>query len=337
MPTDQVLTVCVTGAAGQIAYSLLPTLVSGGVFGPTQKIRLHLLEIAPAMTALSGVVMELQDLASPLLESVLATSEPDEAFADCAVAVLVGAIPRGKGQARADLLVRNAPVFRTQGEALARVARPDVRVLVVGNPANTNALIISKMARIPAENVSALTMLDHNRTRGLVARKLGVKTGAVTGVCVWGNHSETQYPDVTRVTIASSERRCVLEELGGYDSIRSDFIPVIQKRGKAIIDARGLSSALSAAKAIGDHLRAWFLGSDEIVSMAIPSDGSYDVPPGIWCSYPVRCKGNFETEIVAGLQLDAFSQEYIAASARELDGERTTALEILKEEPNSTK
>ena len=326
MVDDNVLTVCVTGAAGQISYSLLPILVSGNVFGSNQKIRLHLLELPRALGPLSGVVMELQDLAAPLLHSTLETADMAEAFHNADVIVLVGAIPRGKGQARADLLARNAPIFRAQGAAIAKHAKSSVRVLVVGNPANTNAYIISAAGNISPKQITALTQLDANRARSLVARQLDVSVSDVHGVCIWGNHSDTQYPDVTR---AEASGRNVVNELGGHAKIAQTFIPTIQKRGKAVIDARGLSSAASAAKAIADHLRAWASGSDEIVSMAVHSDGSYGIDPGVWYSYPVRCKGGFKYEIVQNLQIDDFSRSYLDTTAVELYSERATAKNLL--------
>ncbi len=326
MANHNVLNVCVTGAAGQISYSLLPLLVSGNVFGSNTKVRLQLLELPRALPALHGVVMELQDLAAPLLHSTLETSDMGEAFHDADVVILVGAIPRGKGQARADLLARNAPIFRAQGAALAKHAKPSVRVLVVGNPANTNAFIISAAGNIPPSQITALTQLDANRARALVARELDLSVADVHGVCIWGNHSDTQYPDVTH---AEAGGRNVLAALGGHVRIAETFIPTIQKRGKAVIEARGLSSAASAAKAIADHVRAWALGCGEMVSMAVRADGSYGVDPGVWFSFPVRCKGDFKYEIVQSLQIDDFSRSYLDVTAAELHAERATAKNLL--------
>lgn len=281
------------------------------------------------MEALRGVVMELRDLAAPLLEDIVETSDPEVAFKGASVAVLVGAIPRRKGEARANLLGRNLPIFKAQGLALRKVASRDVRVLVVGNPANTNAYVVARTAELPPEQVTALTMLDHNRARAQVALRVGAPVNEVRGICVWGNHSDTQYPDVIR---AEARGRSVLAELGGYESIAKDLIPVVQKRGGAVVAARGLSSALSAAKAIADHLRAWRSGSADLVSMAVPSNGEYDIPKGIYYSYPVRCKGAWNVDVETGLEIDDFSREYLDASAVELAAEMAEAKRLLEPE-----
>nr|AIT70187.1 malate dehydrogenase [Ahnfeltiopsis flabelliformis] len=322
-----VLTVCVTGAAGQISYSLLPILANGHVFGINQPIALRLLEITPALPALSGVSMELIDGSYPLLRSVVETDDPAHAFKGADVAVLVGAFPRKHGMERKDLLAKNVPIFQKQAYALNQFASPDVKVLVVGNPANTNALILSKFApNIPPTNVSALTRLDHNRALAQVATRLDVPIHSVDGVCIWGNHSSTQYPDVVR---ASVHGHPVLDKLGGLERVAEDFIPTIQKRGAAIIKARGLSSAMSAANAIADHLRSWICGDDRIVSMAVHADGSYGIKEGVFFSYPVRCLGDGDYEIVRGIDLDHFSRKYIDATAEELYAERDEALSLL--------
>lgn len=324
---DDVLTVCVSGAAGQLAYAVLPLLASGATFGATQRIRLQLLEVTPALGALHGVAMELEDGSYPLLHSVLETDDAATAFSAARIVVLIGAARRKAGMERSDLLRANALIFRTQGAALAKSAHPDVRVLVVGNPANTNALLISDAAKgaIPPAHISALTRLDHNRARAAVARRLRVPAAEVQGVCVWGNHSSTQYPDVTRATVSGKP---VTAALGGHSALAADLIPEVQKRGSAVIEARGLSSAMSAAKAICDHLKAWIVGDEDIVSMAVPADGSYGIEPGVYYSFPVRCRGGGKHEIVRDLEIDAFSREYLDASANELHAERAEALAL---------
>lgn len=324
---SSVLTVCVTGAAGQISYSLLPLLATGHVFGTTQRIALQLLEITPALTALSGVAMELIDGAYPLLDSVIQTDDPTVAFKGADVAILAGSFPRRVGMERKDLLAHNLPIFKAQGEALNSVASRSVKVLVVGNPANTNAMVLSRFAPdIPASNISALTRLDHNRAIAQVAKRLDVPIGAIQGVCMWGNHSSTQYPDITRAT-ANGEP--VLAKLGGVQEVAETFIPTIQKRGAAVIKARGFSSAMSAANAISDHMRSWINGDSAIVSMAVPSDGSYGVKEGVFFSFPVRCTGAGEYEIVQGIELDEFSRKYIDSTASELYAEREEALSLV--------
>lgn len=329
MTNASTVTVCVTGAAGQISYSLLPLLASGAVFGPSKRVRLHLLEITPALRALRGVAMELADGAYPLLESVLETGDANAAFEGADVAILVGAFPRKKDMERADLLARNASIFRAQGAALAAVASPDVKVVVVGNPANTNALILADAVgeKIPIRNITALTRLDHNRTRALVAERVGVPVSKVKGVCIWGNHSSTQYPDVLRATVDGKQ---VADKLGGPEKIAAGLIPVVQKRGAAVISARGFSSAMSAANAIGDHVRSWICGDKEVVSMAVVSDGSYGVPEGIFYSFPCRCLGGGDYEVVKGLEIDPFSREYMDATANELESERAEAMALVQ-------
>lgn len=325
---NETLVVAVTGAAGQISYSLLPLLANGTVFGPHQAIQLRLLEIPPALTALSGVVMELTDGAYPLLESVVETSDPMVAFQNADVAMLVGSFPRKQGMERKDLLSKNVPIFKTQGNALSEVANRDVKVVVVGNPANTNAMVLNRFApNVPPRNISALTRLDHNRACAQVARKMGVSVGQVDGVCIWGNHSSTQYPDVVRAT---ADGVPVLAKLGGTEAVAEGFIPLIQKRGAAVIKARGLSSAMSAANAIADHTRSWICGDDKIVSMAVPADGSYGIPEGIYYSFPVRCIGRGQYEIVQGIAIDDFSRRYIDATRDELLAEREEAASLLE-------
>lgn len=323
----EVLTVCVTGAAGQISYSLLSLLANGYVFGTSQKLALHLLEITPALPALSGVVMELIDGAYPLLTSVVETDDPIVAFKGVDVAILVGSFPRRAGMERKDLLAKNVPIFKAQGEALNKVASRQVKVLVVGNPANTNAMVVSNFAPdIPPSNISALTRLDHNRAVAQLAKRMSVAVDKVDGVCIWGNHSSTQYPNVIRAT-ANGEP--VLDKLGGVQYIAEHFVPTIQKRGAAVIKARGFSSAMSAANAIGDHLRSWICGDSKVVSMAVPSDGSYGIKEGVFFSFPVRCPGAGVYEIVQGIDVDDFSKKYIEATAGELYAEREDAMALV--------
>ena len=321
------LTIAITGAAGQISYSLLPLLCNGAVFGPSQPVHLRLLEITPALKPLNGVVMELNDGAYPLLSSVMATDDPMSAFENADIAILVGAFPRRPGMERSDLLARNAMIFKAQGKALGKAASKDCKVVVVGNPANTNAMILNRFAEgIPDRNISALTRLDHNRAVSQVANQLNVPVSDVKGVTIWGNHSSTQYPNLTSATVNGES---IVEKLGGVQAIAEDFIPLIQKRGASVIQARGLSSAMSAANAIGDHLRSWICGDDNIVSMAVPSDGSYGIREGIFFSFPVRCPGNGEYEIVQDQPIDYFSRKYITATEAELLAEKEEAISLL--------
>lgn len=313
--------IAVTGAAGQIGYSLLFRIASGAMLGPDTPVQLHLLEISPAMKALDGVVMELDDCAFPLLHDVVTGDDADAVFDGVNIALLVGARPRSKGMERGDLLEANGAIFTVQGRALAAAAADDVRVLVPGNPANTNALIaMSNADGVPAERFSAMMRLDHNRAKGQLAKKAGVSVNDVTKLTVWGNHSATQYPDITHALIGG---RPATEVVTDRQWVESDFIPTVQKRGAAIIEARGASSAASAASAAVDHVRDWMRGTpaDDWVSMAVPSDGSYGIPEGILCSFPVTC-ANGAYEIVPGLEVDEFSRSRIDASVAELLEER---------------
>lgn len=324
--------VCVTGAAGQIAYSLLPHIAGGNMFGPSQPVVLSLLDIAPCMGSVHGVEMELQDCAYPLLKGVISTSDPMEAFNNVDFAILVGAFPRREGMERKDLLAKNAAIFEEQGKALNAVASRDVKVLVVGNPANTNCYICKHFAPdIPAKNFSALTRLDHNRAKYQIAAEAGVDISAVKNVFIWGNHSATQYPDVFNgtVTIDGSEKP-VTEVISNHDWLQNDFITTVQKRGAAIIEARKLSSALSAAHAITDHIRDWTKGTPEgsAVSMAVASDGSYGIPEGLIFSFPVTCS-NGNWEIIQGLNVPAFSQGKLDLTRDELVSEKDTAFTVL--------
>jgi malate dehydrogenase len=319
--------VAVTGAAGQIGYSLLFRIASGALLGPDQPVILQLLEITPALGALKGVVMELDDCAFPLLADVTTTDDAEVAFGDANIAFLVGSRPRTKGMERKDLLEANGAIFTVQGKALSASAAPDIKVLVVGNPANTNALIAQQSApNIPADRFTAMTRLDHNRALGQLSGKTSTPVSEVTNLTIWGNHSATQYPDVFRAKIAGKP---AAEVLGDRDWIEKEFIPTVQQRGAAIIEARGASSAASAASAAIDHVHDWVAGTPDgdWVSMAIPSDGSYGVPEGLISSFPVTTSGG-EYHVVGGLELDDFSRGRIDASVAELGAERDAVREL---------
>ncbi|WP_311211414.1 MULTISPECIES: malate dehydrogenase [unclassified Arthrobacter] len=319
--------IAVTGAAGQIGYSLLFRIASGALFGAHTPVHLRLLEITPALKALEGVVMELDDCAFPALESVEIGDDADHIFDGVNLALLVGARPRTKGMERGDLLSANGAIFTAQGKALNRVAADDVRIGVTGNPANTNALIAMNNAPdIPAERFSALTRLDHNRALGQLAKKLHVSVGDIRKMTVWGNHSATQYPDIFHAEVAGRNAAEVVNDQGW---IENDFIPTVARRGAAIIDARGASSAASAASATIDAARDWLLGTPEgdWVSMAVASDGSYGVPEGLIYSYPVTTSGG-DWEIVQGLDVNDFSRRKMDVSADELFEERAAVAEL---------
>ena len=319
--------VTITGAAGQIGYQLAFRIASGQMLGGDQPVILSLLEIPPALPALEGVVMELHDCAFATLAGIVASADADVAFKGSDYALLVGARPRGPGMERKDLLEANAAIFSVQGRAINEHASRDIRVLVVGNPANTNALIASANAPdIDAGNFTAMTRLDHNRAIAQLARKTGKHVSEVRQVIIWGNHSATQYPDIHHATVLG--RRAI--ELVESDWLENDFIPTVQQRGAAIIKARGASSAASAASAAIDHMRDWALGTpdDDWVSMGIPSDDRYDVAPGVIYSYPVRCSGG-RYEVVEGLDINAFSRERMAATEAELREERAAVEHLL--------
>ncbi|GBE64302.1 malate dehydrogenase [Mycobacterium sp. MFM001] len=321
------LKVAVTGAAGQIGYSLLFRLASGALLGPDRPIELRLLEIEPALKALEGVVMELDDCAFPLLAGVEIGADPNKIFSGVNLALLVGARPRGPGMERSDLLEANGAIFTAQGKALNDVAADDVRIGVTGNPANTNALIaMSNAPDIPKERFSALTRLDHNRAISQLAKKTGAAVTDIKKMTIWGNHSATQYPDVFHAEVKG---RNAAEVVGDQSWIENDFIPTVAKRGAAIIDARGASSAASAASATIDAARDWLLGSPDgdWVSMAVVSDGSYDVPEGLISSFPVTTK-NGNWSIVQGLEIDEFSRGRIDKSTAELADERKAVTEL---------
>jgi malate dehydrogenase len=312
--------VTVTGAAGQIGYALLFRIASGEMLGSDQPVELRLLEIPDALPAAEGTAMELVDCAFPLLSKIDISADPAEAFDGVNVALLVGARPRGKGMERADLLEANGAIFKPQGEALNSSAADDVRILVVGNPANTNCLIAKSHAPdIPAERFTAMMRLDHNRALAQLANKLEVPVTEISKLAVWGNHSTTQYPDITHADVGTDN---AWAKVGDEAWIADEFIPTVAKRGAAIIEARGASSAASAANAAIDHVHDWVLGTDGAwVSMAVPSDGSYDIPEGIICGYPVTCSGG-GYEIVPDLEINDFSRERIDASVAELQEER---------------
>ena len=319
--------VAVTGAAGQIGYSLLFRIASGTMLGPDTPIALQLLEITPALGALQGVKMELDDGAFPLLDSITCTDDADVAFGDADVAILVGSMPRKAGMERADLLSANGGIFKPQGEALSRSAKKDVKVLVVGNPANTNAVIaMNNAADLDPSRFTAMTRLDHNRAISQLAARLDASVNDIKKMTVWGNHSVTQYPDLSNCEVGGKN---ALELVGDQDWYADSYIPTVAKRGAAIIDARGSSSAASAASAAVDHIRDWTLGTPDgdWVSMSVPSDGSYGVPEGIISSFPCVCKDG-KYEIVQGLEIGEFSRSKIDASAAELIEERDAVAEL---------
>lgn len=317
--------VCVTGAAGQIAYSLLYMIANGDVFGREQKVILTLLDIEPMMGVLDGVVMELADCAFTLLTEVIPTFDPSVAFKDVSVAFLVGAMPRRQGMERKDLLSANVKIFKVQGEALNNYAKKDVKVLVVGNPANTNALICSHYApTIPKENFTAMTRLDQNRARAQIAQRVGTDISNVKNLIIWGNHSATQFPDVANGTVDGKSVTDVVDAA----FLQSEFIETVQKRGAAVINARKMSSAMSAAKAAADHVRDWWIGtSDTFVSMGVLSDGSYGIPKDIVFSFPVEIQ-NKQWKIVQGLKVDDFARGKLDITTKELLEEKEEAMAI---------
>lgn len=316
--------VAVTGAAGQIGYSLLFRLASGSLLGPDTPIELRLLEITPALKALEGVVMELDDCAFPTLANVVIGDDPETVFDGVNAAMLVGAMPRKEGMDRADLLAANGKIFTGQGAALNKVAAEDVKILVTGNPANTNALIAMHNAPdIPKERFNALTRLDHNRAKSMLAKKLGVPVDEVKGLAIWGNHDDSMYPDLFHTTVGGK----VAADLVDQAWITDTYIPTVATRGGAIIKARGLSSAASAANATIDHMRDWMLGTTDVVSMSVPSDGSYDVEEGLISSFPCTVS-NGQWQIVQGLDLNDVSKERIAASVARLASERDQVKEL---------
>ncbi len=325
---SKLVKIAVTGAAGQIGYAVLFRLASGQVFGPDTKVALHLLEITPALPALEGVVMELDDCAFPVLESVVTTDQPEVAFDGVNWALLVGSRPRSEGMKRGDLIEVNGPIFVGQGQALQKAAS-DVRVLVVGNPANTNCLIAMNNAKdIPSDRFTAMTRLDQNRAYSQLAHKANVLVSDVRNVTIWGNHSATQYPDVENATIKGQS---ALDVITDHEWIRGDFITTIQQRGAAVIKARGASSAASAANAAIDHVMSFEAKTPEgqWFSAGVPSDGSYGIDEGLIFSYPVTSDGAGNYSIVQGLELSDFAQEKIQATQEELWSERSVIADLL--------
>ena len=318
--------IAITGAAGQISYSLLFRVAAGQMLGEDQPLILQFLEIPPAMDALGGVVMELDDCAFPLLEEIVATDSPDEAFKGVEFALLVGSRPRGPGMERKDLLEANAQIFSVQGKSLNEHAAANVKVLVVGNPANTNSLIALRNAPdIDPSQFTAMTRLDHNRASAQLAQKTGHHVTAVAGLAIWGNHSATQYPDLTHATVAGTPAMDLVEQ----SWVAHEFIPGVQQRGAAIIKARGLSSAASAANAAIEHMRDWTLGTNgEIVSMAVYSDGSYGIEEGLIYSFPCTCDAG-RWNIVQGLEISDFSRGKMTETETELVEERDAVKDLL--------
>jgi malate dehydrogenase len=333
MPVKKPVRVTVTGAAGAIGYSLLFRIAAGDMLGRDQPVILQLLEITPALEALKGVVMELDDCAFPLLDSIVATDDPNVAFADTEYALLVGSRPRGPGMERKDLIEANAAIFSVQGKAINDNARRRVKVLVVGNPANTNCLIAQRNAAdISPKQFTAMTRLDHNRAMAQLAAKVGAHVTQVKGVTIWGNHSATQYPDLHAARVGTKPALKLVEQ-SWYES---EFIPAVQQRGAAIIQARGASSAASAASAAIDHMRDWALGTRRgvVVSMGVYSDGSYGVEKGLIYSFPAVCEDG-KWKIVKGLDVNEFSRERMKISERELIEERDAVAHLLPSAPTA--
>jgi malate dehydrogenase len=325
--SDTPVRVAVTGAAGQIGYAILFRVASGQLLGPDTPVHLSLLEIPDAVKAAEGTAMELDDCAFPLLAGIDIHDDPNQAFDGVNVALLVGARPRSKGMERSDLLEANGGIFKPQGQALNDHAASDVKILVVGNPANTNCLIAKSNAPdIPAERFTSMMRLDHNRAIAQLSKKTGTPVSEITNMIVWGNHSATQYPDIFHAKVKGQD---AAEVVNDQEWLENDFIPTVQKRGAAIIEARGASSAASAANAAIEHVHDWILGtpSGDWVSMAVPSDGSYGVEEGIIASFPVTCSGG-SYEIVQGLEIDDFSRSRIDASVNELKEERDSVRQL---------
>ena len=321
--------VAVTGAAGQIGYSLLFRIASGEMLGKDQPVILQLLDLPQAQKACQGVMMELDDCAFPLLAGMIATDQPDVAFKDADICLLVGARPRGPGMERADLLTANGAIFTVQGKAIAENAKETVKVLVVGNPANTNAYIARsaaiKVGRTNPANYHGMLRLDHNRAASQLAAKAGRPVASIKKLTVWGNHSPTMYADYRNCTSNGDSVKTLINDAAWNNDV---FLPTVGKRGAAIIEARGLSSAASAANAAIDHVRDWVLGSDEWVTMGVPSDGSYGIPAGIVFGFPCECKGG-SYKIIQGIEIDAYSQEKIAKTLKELTDEADAVKSML--------
>ena len=319
-------TVTVTGAAGAIGYASLFRIASGQLLGSDEGVRLRLLEIEPALKAAEGTAMELEDCAFPLLEAIDITSDANEAFDGANVALLIGARPRTKGMERADLLEANGAIFKPQGEAINAHAADDVKVLVVGNPANTNALIAQANAPdVPRERFTAMTRLDENRAVSQLANKLGVQVTDIEDLVIWGNHSPTMFPDLFNAKVKGQRAVDAVDDMAWYEQ---EYLPNVGKRGAAIIEARGASSAASAANAAIDHIHDWVLGNDGLRSMGVPSDGSYGVPEGIISSFPVRVSGDGTYTIEQGLDVGEFAQSKIDITVQELEGERDAVKQL---------
>ena len=317
--------VTVTGAAGQIGYALLFRIAAGEMLGENQPVILQMLEITPALGALEGVAMELDDCAFPLLRGLVCTDDPAAAFQDADCALLVGSRPRTKGMERKDLLEANAAIFSEQGRALNESANRNVKVLVVGNPANTNCLIAQRNApHLNPRHFTAMTRLDHNRAMAALAKRTGAHTSEIDGLCIWGNHSSTQYPDLHRATVAGASAMNLID-MAWYEG---EFIPAVQQRGAAIIEARGASSAASAANAAIEHMRDWSLGSASVLSMGVHSDGGYGVAEGLIYSFPVRCAGG-DWRIIDGVEINEFSRAKMQATEAELMEERDAVAHLL--------
>jgi malate dehydrogenase len=319
-------TVTVTGAAGAIGYALLFRIASGQLLGPDEKVRLRLLEIEPALKAAEGTAMELVDCAFPLLEAIDITSDPNEAFDGANIGLLIGARPRTAGMERADLLEANGAIFKPQGKAINDHAADDIKVLVVGNPANTNALIaMSNAPDVPNERFTAMTRLDQNRAYGQLASKLAIPLTDIENLVIWGNHSPTMFPDLFNATVNGQPAVEAVDDMAWYEN---EYLPNVGKRGAAIIEARGASSAASAANAAIDHVHDWVLGAEGRVSMAVPSQGQYGVDEGLISSFPVRVTGDGSYEIVEGLEVGDFAQSKIDITVNELKAERDAVREL---------
>jgi malate dehydrogenase len=319
------ITVCISGAAGLIGYSLIPQIAMGACFGSDQPVIINMLDIEFCIQGLKGLEMEMEDMCNPLLKGVVATTDPLVAFKDVDYCILCGAFPRKQGMERKDLLAKNAGIFKEQGLAIAKVGKKDTRVLVVGNPANTNAMLLQQFSGLPTENVHAMTRLDHNRARNMLARKIGGVVGLdITNLIIWGNHSPTMYPDVRHATLNGKPLLETLDKTWA----ETTFITDVAQRGTTVIKTRGLSSATSAARGALDHVHDWFLGNpNEWCSCGVYSDGSrYGIPQGIIYSVPVQCTGNGQFKIVEGLTIDDFSKNLMEVTAKELLEEREMAL-----------
>jgi len=329
------LRVVVTGAAGQIAYSLLFSVAKGDVFGKDQPLTLLLLDIPPMMSVLEGVVMELMDCAIPLVKDIVATSDPKVAFENADAAFMVGAMPRREGMERKDLLKANVKIFQAQGQAMDAVAKKTVKVLVVGNPANTNACILAKYApSIPKENFTCMTRLDQNRAQAQIAARLGVANDQVSNVIIWGNHSSTQFPDVAHASAKVQGNTVSVPEAVKDDNyLKNEFIKTVQQRGAAVIKARKLSSAMSAAKAACDHMHDWFKGTAEgkFVSMGVISKGEYGIPADLMYSFPIKIDSARKLTVVPGLEIDDFAREKMDLTAKELQEELALAMEVCED------